>query len=723
MRIALGLATVLTLAASAVPARAQCPLDTQTTDANDRTCFVATTGSDAAAGTRAAPLRTIQFAIDVAAGSTEFQTIRVFPGTYTECPNAYFGVTVPTNLDIVADDFITNASRATTILDGTTICGKNTATPAPVVTIGDQTKLRGFTIKGGGDSGVFGRGHVQITNNVITGNSTPLEGGGIAVYTGSAIEDADFDAVIASNRIEANEAGSAGGGVYVYALSDETLASDVTIQSNEILSNVVRNGTDLDAIYGGGLAVFTDTIEPTEVSRAVITANVIDGNSAQAGTTGLTTYGGGVLIQSFGAGTETIDLGGSTTALGNSIRNNTVEDGYGGGVAVRGQAWPGATHRLRVLTNAVSANTSDLGGGGMFLLALTLDVNSATTLQVLARANSVSGNEATAPIAPAPVNPAGGGGIYADYYNERSVASAATLEILGNTLRSNLSDSYGAGAALYSRAYNSSLLDTDLAPATSTITFKNNLVVLNDAKGPVPGGVREGGGVYAVGVGSGLTGTANLDLHLNTFGRNLVDAGGGGGLSLEGITTPDTNGAIGSVNLEVENSIFLLNDAYGIGGPAVPGFTNVAASIRYNDFFGNAQAPISPNLETSATNSLTVDPELDVNYLAPFCSPTIDAGDPSSGTFVDGKLQEEAQPNARRANLGHTGLTSSATVTLPDVDGSGRVDGVDVLELAFRFASSSSQARYHASSDRDGDGDVDGEDLSYVAAYFGRTCP
>lgn len=724
MRIASGLATVVTLWASAVPALAQCPLDTQTTDPNDRTCFVSTTGSNTGAGTRAAPFRDIQFAIDLAFLSEEFQTIRVLPGTYAECPNAYFevgGLPVPTNLDIVADDFLANGARTTTIIDGTTVCGPAAADPIPaVVTIGDQGLLRGFTIRGGGNSGVYGLGHVQITNNVISGN-TSTAGGGIYLYTGEYVNDPTFKATVVANRIENNTADFDGAGISVRAYAFDGIASDLTIDQNEILSNTVGGGNA--TIFGGGAFVLTNTDTVNDVSKVVITANTIDGNTALPGAGGLSAYGGGLAVLTFGYGDETIDVGTTAAGKGNAVRNNEVVGGYGGGLAALAQGTAGATHLLRLQSNAVTANTSDLGGGGMYLLTLALDLDADTTTRLIARGNNVSGNAATDPIPALPPNPAGGGGIYADFYNERSVSSGVTLEILGNTLRQNLSDSFGGGAALYSRAYNESLSDPTIRAATSTITFKNNLVVLNDAAGTVAG-VRDGGGVYAVGVGSGATGVANLELQLNTFADNDVDPGGGGGVALEGITTPDLNGANGFVNLEVENSIFLRNDGYGVGGPAVPGLTNVSASIRYNDFFGNSEAPIAPNLLGSASNSLSVDPDLDVNYLAPLCSATIDAGDPSSGTFdPDDGLLEERQPNGRVANLGHTGLTQQATITLPDVNASGRVDGVDVLDLAFAFATVSSDPRYDVDADRNRDGAVDGDDLSLVAAHFGRTCP
>jgi hypothetical protein len=98
------------------------------------------------------------------------------------------------------------------------------------------------------------------------------------------------------------------------------------------------------------------------------------------------------------------------------------------------------------------------------------------------------------------------------------------------------------------------------------------------------------------------------------------------------------------------------------------------------------------------------------------CSPTTDAADPAADWSL------EPQPNGGRANLGHLGGTADATSSLPDVNGDLLVDGVDVLRIATAFASTAAQARYYAAADLDRDGDVDGDDLAYVAARFGRDC-
>ena len=56
-----------------------------------------------------------------------------------------------------------------------------------VVTLGDGAKLRGFTVRNGGYSGVFGLGHVTISRNIIEDNVSPDVGGGIYLVTSAAI--------------------------------------------------------------------------------------------------------------------------------------------------------------------------------------------------------------------------------------------------------------------------------------------------------------------------------------------------------------------------------------------------------------------------------------------------------------------------------------------------------------------------------------------------------
>jgi len=55
-----------------------------------------------------------------------------------------------------------------------------------------------------------------------------------------------------------------------------------------------------------------------------------------------------------------------------------------------------------------------------------------------------------------------------------------------------------------------------------------------------------------------------------------------------------------------------------------------------------------------------------------------------------------------------------------DIDGSGRVDGVDLQQLSFSFGSSRGGERYAEGADIDGSGTVDGGDLGILASNFGN---
>jgi lysophospholipase L1-like esterase len=56
-----------------------------------------------------------------------------------------------------------------------------------------------------------------------------------------------------------------------------------------------------------------------------------------------------------------------------------------------------------------------------------------------------------------------------------------------------------------------------------------------------------------------------------------------------------------------------------------------------------------------------------------------------------------------------------------DVDGDGRVDGVDLVLLARSFGATAAESRYLAEADFDGDNVVDGEDLAVLASNFGES--
>ncbi|MEM1245760.1 MAG: GDSL-type esterase/lipase family protein [Acidobacteriota bacterium] len=66
-------------------------------------------------------------------------------------------------------------------------------------------------------------------------------------------------------------------------------------------------------------------------------------------------------------------------------------------------------------------------------------------------------------------------------------------------------------------------------------------------------------------------------------------------------------------------------------------------------------------------------------------------------------------------------FTVSGTTALQgDVDGDGRVDGQDLIQLALSFGARSTNSRYDAAADLNGDGIVDGQDLAVLGSAFGR---
>lgn len=95
---------------------------------------------------------------------------------------------------------------------------------------------------------------------------------------------------------------------------------------------------------------------------------------------------------------------------------------------------------------------------------------------------------------------------------------------------------------------------------------------------------------------------------------------------------------------------------------------------------------------------------------------------PLSGVVtVEMDARDQAQP-ANTALLRATNFSIEGTTFFKgDINRDGRVDGLDLIELAFSFGKSSGSSRFLPKNDLNNDGRVNGEDLAILAANFGKS--
>lgn len=684
------------------------------------TRYVSTTGSDSAnCGASETPCKTVQRALDL---SVAGDVVRIRTGTYKEC------VTSPGGVQVMADAFVDATpliSFATVVLDGEGVCDRSggEVVPHPVVTLHAGDQLKGVTVRNGGASGIAAFGPVTLIGNFVTRNEGD-QGGGIYLDTSGAVA-ANLPTLLDQNILQANTADRDGGGMYVLALPSTPAtgapAADVLIRSNLVDGNVANGGTTGAA--GGGIAVLLQGAGPVSGDRTVvITSNVVRNNVASnAAAFGAVGMGGGIFVATSvsGTGTETVLVGddrdADTTSDANVVSLNTA-GGYGGGIAtlIRGTA-TAARQDVDVDSNTVGLNVAGLGGGGLYLEQAAAAASAGAVRSLRATGNTLNGNRSTGVEGETTAGVVkGGGGLCAESSAVQSPWGAGTFTVAGNTIRSNTSFSPGGGASL--RLFATSAGGGVPVPASTTMEFGTNLLLGNAAANASVAGVS-GGGLFVQTVPTGeATTTVTLD-RLTVYDNNAEV--GPGGIELLAAPADDGSGSIGVSSVTLTNSIVASNDGYGIGGDTLPDGVNVFLALAYVDLHGHATADVEPGLPDfiGSNGNISVDPELDAQGAPKTCSPTIDAGDPAAAADV---LALEPQPNGGRLNLGHLAGTSAAVRTFPDVNADGRVNGLDVLSLAAAFNSVTTSGWYNAAADRDLDGDVDGDDLSYVAAFYGQ---
>lgn len=717
--------------------------------------------------------------------STAGDTLRVLAGTYREC----IGFVQPINgFEIVADAFETSQNRTTTIIDGTGICDGTGGIFRATVNLGDNSSFRGFTVRGGGDAGVRGFGSVQITQNIVTGNTSGLLGfgGGILAYSPDFYPSTNTLRV-ENNDVTANSAPVGGGGIYVLARSRLNRRRPINVANNTIRNNTTSEGratgagifvrtisdaggdipivvtqntiegnsnlvlNNVQAAYGGGIAVaaynlglhtinltnntirnnnsgglgggismFTDGASGS-VMRITASGNTVEGNTAvdPAGNDG---FGGGIWCETFGFGTESIDI------TGNTVRTNTAGPRDGGGIAA--WAYPAVTtsgsQRVTVASNIVTGNQAANAGGGVQVFLVGAGLPASAVAEVTARDNTITGNSISQPDGQA-------GGLYAIHESAKTSAPGLKLTVERNRIMGNSATLAGGGAVVWIDADADPQLDGNQDVTTASVQFRHNLIADNHALDTALA-FAVGGGFFTLLQATG-TATATLQFDSNTVFDNTADAGDGG-IELETQTAFDVLEANeGLAVAQISNSIVAGNLGTGVGGPtpgqigavSTGGTGNIdVTAFQFNDVFGNAPGGNYDTWfgdRTGLLGNISVDPQLNasgvpiaVGFLPAQCSGAVDRGDPAL------PVGAEPTPNGKRINIGHLGGTASATTSLADVNGDFAVDGVDVLRIATSFASTTGQPRFLASADIDGDGQVDGDDLAFVATQFGTSC-
>jgi hypothetical protein len=98
-------------------------------------------------------------------------------------------------------------------------------------------------------------------------------------------------------------------------------------------------------------------------------------------------------------------------------------------------------------------------------------------------------------------------------------------------------------------------------------------------------------------------------------------------------------------------------------------------------------------------------------------SPCLDAGDPGTSS-PGGTTRTDDGLDVGVPDMGYH-YASYATVC--DLDGSGRVDGIDLSIIGRAFGAGEGDPRYIGSADFDRNGVIDGDDLAIFSFYFGAT--
>lgn len=390
----------------------------------------------------------------------------------------------------------------------------------------------------------------------------------------------DGVAIIANSRFQDNTAGFGGGAICTAGFGAPTLQI-----SNSSFENNRATRTDIDTGFGG--AIYLNT----SASLTVVGSSFIN-NSAQ--------YGGALSVmqgatatlrtQDFAHATYFLvnaaaDTGGaiySRGALriygvqfnGNSVPQNTVAVGYGGGIASLGT--------LTLYDSFLSVNRGRFGGG-LFV------GGSVTNAQADVQRTTFSQNEARSL----------GGGLYAN-------TETTVITVTNSIFRRNTAVTGGA-----------------LARFNAQLHLSNSSITQNSA--------TSGGGLY-VGAGPSPTAGGYVQVRSATFSGNTASSNQGGGIFNAGLlelyfTTivSNTNGvySIGGGNTRFRSSVLHNPGALNCDGDGTAQISNDAA----NHVTDNSCGPAFPAAGDPRLGPLQNDGPNTTSYHLPLAgSPLINAG-------------------------------------------------------------------------------------------------
>jgi hypothetical protein len=137
------------------------------------------------------------------------------------------------------------------------------------------------------------------------------------------------------------------------------------------------------------------------------------------------------------------------------------------------------------------------------------------------------------------------------------------------------------------------------------------------------------------------------------------------------------------------------------------GQTGLAVTVTGSNFVGTGTTvDFGPGITVTALNTSGAPTALvatvSVNRLAQANTRTVVVTNPGGGTGT-------------RASA----FTVTVDVSRLDIDGSGRIDSADFVDILLGFPSVAGSAYYNANRDIDSDGKIDGADLAIFFAYFG----